>query len=287
MTRRKRRVEESSESTWLNTYADMVTLILTFFIMLFTMSSIDAEKWQLLMKAFASNNMDTSQIVLVPEGEGDELGTNKGAGAIMEGDALDTSNKLPNDFDELYRYIKSYVKENQLEGSVEILRGDNSVFIRFRDNIFFDPDKSVLKNDSKNILNFLGACFNNLEDKILAIRINGHTATVPNAAKTPGFDRTLSTDRANSVLIYLEEVAKVQPKKLIAIGYGRNYPVATNDTEEGRKKNRRVELLILSNESNEANSDDLYQLLLGNFSADQIESYSDPDTSEDVLIPEQ
>jgi len=284
MVRRKRSDDEIGSGTWLNTYADMVTLLLAFFVLMYTMSSVDAEKWQVLIEAFRTKNLETAQVVLVPEGDGSEMGTNQGEGEILEGDSVNTSNKLPENFDELYRYIKAYVEENNLQGSVEIQKGENSVFIRFRDNIFFDPDKAFLKNDSKKILNHLGTAFKNLEDQILAIRINGHTATVPNTAKTPGFDRTLSTDRANSVLIYLEEMAKIEPKKLIAIGYGRNYPVASNDTEEGRRKNRRVELLILSNDYSHSEAE-LYGLLLGEEGIGGMDIIEDYENAADVLIP--
>jgi chemotaxis protein MotB len=288
MARRRRGNDDDGigEGTWLNTYADMVTLILTFFILLFTMSSIDAEKWQVLMKAFESRGMDTQQVVLVPEGAGSEMGTNMGEGSIIKNDSLPTDQALPENFDELYRYIKNYIEENGLQASVEISKGENSVFIRFRDNIFFDPDRSFLKSNSKKILDFMGSCFNNVNDQILAIRINGHTATVPGTAKTPGFDRTLSTDRANSVLIYLEENAKVEAKKLIAIGYGRNYPINGNETEVGRKKNRRVELLILSNELNRDGADDIYALLQGDFGAELIDTIKDPENNEDILLPQ-
>ena len=67
---RRRKGEENGGDTWLNTYADMVTLLLTFFIMLFSMSSVEEEKWEMLIKAFNNRGDETSQIVLTPEGDG-------------------------------------------------------------------------------------------------------------------------------------------------------------------------------------------------------------------------
>ena len=272
-------------NAWLNTYGDLVTLLLCFFVMLFTMSSVDAEKWQILMKAFTSRGNESSQIVLIPEGDGDEIAENMGNDPLTPPgeESIPSEDSLPIDFDDLFRYIKAYVERNNLEGSVEVQKTDNSVFIRFKDNIFFNPDSAVLKTSSHDVLEFLGDCFKSVEDQILSVRINGHTAAIPWNENYQVSDRTLSTDRANSVLMYFEEVKKIDPTKLIAIGYGKNFPVADNETPEGREKNRRVDMMILSNEAVTEGIDDLYNLLLGSF---DIELYPDELTPKDVLIPE-
>lgn len=267
--------------SWLNTYADMVTLLLTFFILLFTMSSVDAEKWKILVKAFGSSNAQESQIVLVE--------VDKGSGLITDsGDAMPDLSELPEiiepiDFDQLYEYIKKYLTDNNLDSTVELKRGKNSVFIRFQDNVFFAPDKSVLRNEAVPLLDFLGDCFLTVNDQILSIRINGHTATVPGTVKKSGFDRTLSTERANSVLLYFEENKGIEPKKLVSIGYGRNYPVAGNDTEEDRKKNRRVELMILSTDFDLSSESALFQYMTGLSDADILD---DDQNRHEILIPQ-
>lgn len=272
-------------NAWLNTYGDLVTLLLCFFVLLFTMSSVDAEKWQKLVRAFSSRGHDTSQIVLIEEGDGNEIAENMGNDPLNPpGDeSIPSEDELPIDFDELFRYIKAYVERNNLEGSVEVQRTDNSVFIRFKDNIFFNPDSSVLKTSSHDVLDFLGDCFKSVEQQILSVRINGHTAAIPWNENYQVSDRTLSTDRANSVLIYFEEVKKIDPQKLIAIGYGKHFPVADNETPEGREKNRRVDMMILSNEAVTDGMDDLYNLLLGSY---DIELYPDSQTPTDALIPQ-
>ena len=279
MRRRKKQSGNGGGDSWLNTYADMVTLLLTFFVMLFTMSSIDADKWRILVEAFASEEVDASQVVLVPVEIDD--------GFI--GDTDDESNgRLPEnieelDFNMLYYYMKQYVDEQGLESTVTLEKGENSVFIRFQDSVFFDPDKAELKKDALPLLEFLGACFLAVEDEILSIRINGHTATVPGTVKKPGFDRTLSTERANSVLLYFEEETGFDPKRLVAIGYGRNYPLATNDSEEGRRRNRRVEIMILSNDFDISEESDLFLYMSGQIDVDLFE---DEQNREDILIPD-
>lgn len=283
MAIKKKKDDGGGGSDWLGTYSDMVTLLLTFFILLFSMSSVDATKFQELIKAFKNTGEETNQIVLTPEGNGDQMGTNKGEGSVSKENTDATKEPLPSEFNELYEYIKEYVEENNMSGSVDVQKGDSNVFVRFKDNLFFKPNSSTLQPGGTDILSFLGDCFKSLDDEILAIRINGHTATVPNSVKTPGFDRTLSTDRANKVLIYLEESKHIAPKKLIAIGYGRNYPVASNDTEDGRSKNRRVEIMVMSNKMKESDADFVQSLLQGEYDADL---FKDDITTKKALIPD-
>lgn len=271
---------------WLNTYADMVTLLLTFFVMLFTMSSIDAEKWKILVEAFSTKGVEVDNVVVIPDSESDigsNIIINPDDGSPSDVEPEITEPAMIMNFDDLYNFIKQYVEEKGLESSIEISRNENSVFIRFEDNVFFDPDKSYLRYGSHELLNFLGDCFLAIEDQIMMIRINGHTASVPNTTKKSGFDRTLSSDRANSVLLYFEEMKRIEPKKLISIGYGRNYPIAENDTEEGRTRNRRVEIMILSNELGLDDESELFEYILGGFGAD---IFDDSSNSGDILLPD-
>ncbi len=257
--------EEVNPNEWLNTYADMVTLLLTFFIMLFTMSSVDSEKWQILIKAFVSQGADTSQVVLVPEGTGNSMGGANQGGIKEEANNIPTSPDLPQNFDDLYRYIAEYVNDKGLANAVEVVQENDNVFIRLKDSIFFDPDSAILKNASFDILTHLGDAFKNMESIISVIQINGHTAKVQNYVSS--VDRTLSSSRANSVLVYFQDSKQIDPKKLISIGYGNNYAIADNDTADGRSKNRRVELLIIGNGSNYEGSINLQHELNGIFTS--------------------
>ena len=265
----------------MDTYGDMVTLLLTFFVMLFSMSSVDQEKFDVIVKAFSKMNAETQQIVMAPVGEGDDLATNQGE-FLPPGEQLDLQKDLPKSFDELYQYLKEYVKQNGMEGSVEVKKGDGAVFIRFEDSIFFNPDSFDLKPTGTNILDFLGNCLKNVEEQILTININGHTAAVPNVDHYRISDWRLSSERASSVAIYLEEQKEIPPKKMIPIGYGKNFPTATNDTSEGRKRNRRVDMMIISTESNMTDEEILKTLLAGTFDDSKYPEFG---SSKDILVP--
>ncbi len=280
---RKRKGDEGGGESWLNTYADMVTLLLTFFVMLFSMSSIQEEKWEKLLMAFTNRGNETQQVVLVPEGEGDQMGTNHGeAPPPGDKDSVQTEQALPENFDQLYEYLKAYVERNGMQGSVDIQKSHGSVYIRFKDNIFFDPDNFVLKKDGTAILDFLGDCLKNVEHQIMTINISGHTASV-DYENYPVSDWRLSSERASSVAIFFADQKQLDPKKIIPIGYGKNYPVDTNSTPEGRGKNRRVDMLIVSNESDLSNQDLLDSFLTGTFDPGR---YPEIGSGKDILLPE-
>ena len=264
---------------WMDTYGDMVTLLLTFFVMLFSMSTVNEEKWEILVRAFAKNpDAATAQIILVQEGEGDDIAPASGLAPTIG--SKTTDNELPADLNQLYEYLKQYVEENQMTASVSISKDSaNNVYIRFDNNIFFDGDSYVLREGSYPILNFLGDCLKNLEDQIFVTRVNGHTAAIPGAENYHISDWTLSGERASQVVIYFEGKG-LDPKKLMCNGYGKNYPIESNDTPEGRAKNRRVEIMVLGNTFDKNNPDDLYAMLSHLVSA---ELFEDNGSNSDII----
>ena len=239
--------EEGASNEWMNTYSDLVTLLLCFFVLLFSMSSVDAEKWELLVEALAGS--DETKLVVDPGANpGDDMPPgNPGQGGEDLTVAPVTGNPEDiKDFDELFDYLQKYIQEKGLSESIEVMKsGDNVVYIRFRNSIFFRPDKGDLLEPAKEILNYLGECLMAVEDQIYVVSINGHTADV----QTPGVyvvsDWLLSGERASQVAKYLDEEMGFTPSKLRPMGYGKNFPIADNTTPEGREQNRRVDITIV------------------------------------------
>jgi chemotaxis protein MotB len=252
---RERKISKINKDAWLNTYADMVTLILVFFVLLYSISSIDQQKYQMLVKAFTADPKTIEQLKNL-ENQDKIKGKDQEAAAGGIGQGQD--GQIEN-LDELYHYLKDYVDANNLQDSVQVEKGKNLVYIRFMSSLFFEADKSILKPGGTAILDFVGKALGQVEPYIKFIRIDGHTAeAAPGTSKVD--DRELSTDRANEVLTYLEKRYIKDPAKLMAVGYGLYRPIAPNDTEENRAKNRRVEILVAQEDALQDELDKIYSL---------------------------
>lgn len=249
--KRKKTDDSSGGPNWLDTYADMVTLLLTFFVLLFSMSTLNSSKWQKLVMALTANiakNPTTSQQQIVIGPVSSAASTANGAAAPSEGLGAESKqvDKVTN-FDDLYAYFKQYVEKNHLQDSVGIYKGDGYTFLSFRDSIFFDGNSATLLPEGKGILDYLCGAFVNIPDQIGEIRFYGHTAKV-SATNTPNsqaFDRGLSDSRAENVLLYVQAKGIISGAKMVSEGYGEYRPLVSDDgTEATRARNRRVEIYI-------------------------------------------
>jgi chemotaxis protein MotB len=249
--RKKKQDESSGGPNWLDTYADMVTLLLTFFVLLFSMSTLNSSKWQKLVIALTANVAKNpvnseQQVVIDPSAPA----VSKAPSAAASDEGLGEESKPVDkvtDFDELYAYLKSYIEKNHLEGSVKIYKGDGYTFLSFRNSIFFDGDSSVLRTQGKVILDYLCGAMANIPDQIGEIRFYGHTAKVSetNTPERQAFDRGLSDDRAKNVLLYVQAKGIISGAKMVSEGYGEYRPIVPDDgTEATRAKNRRVEIYL-------------------------------------------
>ena len=240
MARRKSNDGGGGEGTWLNTYADMVTLLLTFFAVLLSMSTVDQQKFQQLVESF-----QTEAIQETPTGGG---GGNMNQSNIADGNIQN--------MDQLYEYLSQYVQEHQQQNAISLSKEGNIVYIRFNTDLFFRPNQYTLLPDSYPMLEFIGAGLKGCEGIIRMVNIAGHTADTQVESNIS--DWRLSGDRAATVAMYLEDTINFPPNKLKIEGYGDQYPIADNSTEEGRRQNRRVELVVIGNESSISNQE-LYQ----------------------------
>ena len=251
---RVKKQSKVNKDAWLNTYADMITLILVFFILLYSMSTIDQEKFRLLVKAFTADPETIRQIRLLESENQDDAGQPDAEIGGVEGDMVEDIE----DLEELYQYLKKYVETNNLEDSVQVEKGKDMVFVRFMSTLFFEADRAVLKTGGREILDFVGDALAQVEPGIKFIRIDGHTAEAPPGTSIVD-NRVLSTDRANAVLKYLEDYYIEDDSKLMAVGYGLYRPVAPNDTEQNRAKNRRVEILVAKSDALQDELDEIYR----------------------------
>lgn len=244
----KKQRTEGGGQEWLNTYADMITLVLTFFVLLYSISNVNITKLEQVAAAMqkqlgievSTDLEDVPADLKYPTiGEDPDVPVEK-----FENEA---SREVPSassmEMKEMATEIQAYFQTENLDAFVT--NSENAVYIRFKNDLLFGPDSSQLMESSKSMLDALGIILKDKQEKIMAVYINGHTAQAANSLVN---DRILSSSRADNVAIYLEEHAGFDPKKLICRGYGKYYPIADNDTKEGREQNRRVDMIILGNE---------------------------------------
>lgn len=252
MARKRGGGSEEEGGSWMDTYGDMVTLILTFFVLLYSMSSIDQQKWQYIAQAFSSKGNVINKVVA---GEHEEI--DEPIGNLVEIAELNAG-EVPQNFDQLYQYLKEYIDNNGLSESVSIEKGESNVALKFRDNIFFNPDSGVLLQEGKDVLDGIGKGIGAVNKYILGIKVNGHTAEAEYSLVN---DRDLSTERANSVLKYLDDMSIISSDRYSAQGFGKYRPLVTNDSEENRRQNRRVEIIIIRNDVDFTNPKVIEELL--------------------------
>lgn len=245
--RKRRKKKPENGSNWMDTYGDMVTLLLCFFVLLYSISSVDQSKWIKLVESFNPDAKEVSQIVTDTVADGNDE---------VPGNAEATEEAV---FDELYERLKLAVEDAGIETEVELTKGDGYTFVRFRDTMFFDGDSAVIRPEGKVILDRFAEAIAPASDVIQEIQVLGHTTqALPNQQNDVVSDRVLSSERAANVTGYLQQKNLVSPDKLVSVGYGQFRPVASFDTEENRSKNRRVEIIITKNNSIQRSLDEYY-----------------------------
>lgn len=251
MKKRKRRKNFESGSNWMDTYGDMVTLLLCFFVLLYSISSVDQSKWIKLVESFNPDAVETSQIVMDTTMDGNDEVPGGAEGVEATDETV---------FNDLYEHLKAAVEQAGIQSEVELFRGDGYTFVRFRDKMFFDGDSSVIRAEGKALLDSFAEALTQAKDSIQEIRVMGHTTQAyPDRQNNIENDRILSSERAAKVTAYLQQKSLVSPEKLISEGYGQFRPIAPFDTPENRAKNRRVEILITKNNAVEKCLSEYYE----------------------------
>lgn len=249
MARKKKEQEAVNTGEWLNTYADMITLVLTFFVLLLASSNTDAAKLQAIAAYFnpSISILNAGETI----GEGQLVGNGISQMPDYQQALAETSEKKEQeDLEELKKMasdFKTYFEKNNLSNKIDVGVEDNYVKIKFTDNVLFDKSKATLKPEAVEILN-------KLSDQLLKypntdIKIEGHTDSDKiNTIQFPS-NWELSAARAISVAKYYIDEKNFSPERLSAEGFGEYRPIASNATIEGKAQNRRVEIKIMKSES--------------------------------------
>ena len=247
--------ENKGAAEWLLTYGDLVTLLLTFFVMLFSFSTIDAQKWQSLVSSLAGQSgiLEGGKVVNEKPNTGDnpsiedflELfpgGTDKLSD--FHGDE-NSKQDDKDDFVRLYKAIEGFLEEREIPAEVKISKTHTEILLRFKDTVLFDSGAANIKQDAKEILVGISEVLNEFQEHISRVRIDGHADIIPVNPRKHPTNWELSAERAVNVVRFLCEEQGFEASKLSAAAYGEFHPIDYSNTAEGLSRNRRVEIFIV------------------------------------------
>lgn len=230
-TMRKQREKSvpSGAPEWMVTYGDMVTLLLCFFILLYSYSVIDIQKFQQIISSIQVSFLGQTGIM--------DSSVDPSRGELVE-------LALDHKYDDVlvtYQAIKDYLKEEGLAEMIQIRIEERGIVLEIQDRILFDSGKAEIRPEAETMLVKVAGILKTVENQII---VEGHTDNVPiNTQRYPS-NWELSADRAVRVVRFLSERQGIPPRRFLATGYGEYHPIDTNQSAAGRAKNRRVNIVI-------------------------------------------
>ena len=272
----KRKPEEAPKGApaWQSTFADLMNLLLCFFVLLFSMSTIDNQKFQEIASSFSNSfsifsagGSSFDDGLLISNGVSqltnlDKYITNTGAAATQtapnselkkdeeSADSEPTAEEMRealeqeqlNQSEELAEKVGEALDENGLDRDVNINFTSQYVQLTLRGSVLFDSGSAELKSDALPMIQKIAMILERYSEGI--IEIEGHTDSVPISTSKYESNDVLSSYRALAMFNYLVENTSLDPAKIKHSGRGEYIPVADNSTPEGRAKNRRIEIKI-------------------------------------------
>lgn len=261
--RRNRRNNKSSGAPkWMVTYSDMVTLVLVFFILLFSMSQIDIVKFQAISESFRDRAIFEFFPSPVPmdypsdspdynQGQKDNLGEFPFP-PKPESDDIEEEENEEDSLNQLIEEVEAFLDEEDLHNVVTANRTERGVVLVLQERILFDPGQADILPSGEPFLRKVGKLFVDIPNNI---KVEGHTDSVPMSSYRYPSNWELSGARASSVIRYLLNEFPIDERRFSLAGYGETRPIMPNTSVENMQKNRRVEIVIL-NETEEDHQDE-------------------------------
>ena len=268
MAKKKEEQGAPGSPAWMATFSDLMNLLLCFFVLLFSMSTVDAQKFEEVAASFAQTfSVFTSGATAIGDGmlisNGvsqlnmlDEYINSTGYEAETEQDAEDIVKEAMEaaeaaqlaESEELEEKVAEALSESGLDQMVELDYTSQYVELTLNGSLLFDSGSAELKDSASGVLSQIGVILERYSESV--IEIEGHTDSVPiHSARYPS-NNELSDARALSVFYYLVDNTNLDPANIKHSGRGEYVPVADNTTPEGRALNRRVEIKIYNSLSN-------------------------------------
>ncbi|MBR6329241.1 MAG: OmpA family protein [Lachnospiraceae bacterium] len=267
MAKRKEDPPPAGAPAWMATFGDLMNLLLCFFVLLFSMSSVDAQKFELIAASFSQTfsvlSGGASAIgdgMLVSNGvsqlnELSDYINSMGAMADSEdnvslGEESKTESDIKEEFEQeqlkeserLAEQIQEAVEEQNIDKEVDVNFTSQYVLLTMNGALLFDSGKSEIREDAYPLLSKVSRILERYAEH--TIEVEGHTDNIPISTGKYESNDVLSSYRALSVFSYIAENTTLDPANIKHSGRGEYVPIADNSTPEGRAKNRRVEVKI-------------------------------------------
>lgn len=263
----KRREIKSSKNSgapkWMTTYSDMITLILVFFILLFSMSQIDMAKFDAISESFQNRMLFDFYPSPVPMENPTQSSSHKENGETSNEFETPTDLTEINDRDDIQNQedtlqtlmedIENYLDEHDLNNVISADRTERGVVLVLQELILFDPGQAELLPSGEHFLAEIGSFLTEIPHEI---KVEGHTDNRPISSYRYPSNWELSGARASSVVRYLVEGNNLDQSRFSIAGYSDIDPLVPNTDPENMSQNRRVEILILDKDATETEEGD-------------------------------
>ncbi|MDT8859366.1 flagellar motor protein MotB [Alkalihalobacillus sp. MEB130] len=244
MLHRKRRQEDKGAPKWMVTFSDLMTLILVFFILLFSMSVVDAQKFRAIADSFNQRQIFEYMPSAIefdnPSQEQGEVRKDPFEEGVF-GSEETTRDEQDAAMDELLYEVNEFLEENELTELISATRDDRGVVLVLQERTIFATAEAELLPDAEPFLSKVGTLLVAIPN---IVKVEGHTDSRPISTYRYPSNWELSGARASSVIRFLIDTHDLEPDRFIATGYGDTRPVVPNTTVENLQQNRRVVIVI-------------------------------------------
>jgi chemotaxis protein MotB len=242
MTRKKYEEEHENHERWLVSYADFITLLFAFFVVMYAISSVNEGKYRVLSNSLGTAFRRASPIILESSSKGPENPVLSSQIIIPRQHQTEVLRREKEYMTGIARDILKVLAPLVKEGKVRVTQTSRGVSVEINASVLFAPGDAKLTAESGLALKAVAVL---LKDDLHAIQVEGHTDNIPISTAIFPSNWELSAVRASSVIrLFIE--SGIAEKRLTSIGHGPNQPVGSNETAEGRSRNRRVAVTILS-----------------------------------------
>lgn len=250
MARKQQHEEHENHERWLVSYADFITLLFAFFVVLFASSQADKGKAKAISdavtEAFEGDNKALKKLAEILGGAVDEKGRGN-AGMRGPGGSNKTGPAFKSaEFDSSIQALKKDLKEDLEKGRVRIALERRGLVISLQQAAFFPPGADTLGDAAFVPLSKIAKILKEMENEI---RLEGHTDALPISNERFRSNWDLSAARGASILLWMSRVHGIDTGRMAVVAYADTAPVAENTTEEGRMRNRRVDITLLTHNS--------------------------------------